>query len=267
MKVLLHLLLSLVALSLLAAGYSYAYTPIPEAHWQTLRPGLEYRAVPLRTGEKGAHPVMHQVRVDTKLYKFHLVLAKDYGQTLTTVANLRKKIDALCAVNASFFDEHCDLLGYHSIGTRVINPNIAPGNVLTGILMISPNYSRIWDRDSFSSSRAEVAFQVGPRLVVDGQPTTGLRGAPARLSGAAIDTQQRLTMFATSLDGRLTLSQCQSILMGRKQFGGVNPYGAINFDGGSSTGMSIAVDSFSLECPSLALIPSVLAITPRAIVK
>ncbi|MBQ7569161.1 phosphodiester glycosidase family protein [bacterium] len=226
-------------------------------------PGFEYRTVPVRTYEKGQTPVMHQVRVSPKHYKFNLVLAKDYNMTLTTVSNLRKKIDALCAVNASFFDEHCQLLGYHSIGPRIVNPNIAQGNVLTGVLTLTPNYCNVWDRDSFASSQAEVAFQCGPRLIVDGQPTTGLHGAPARLSGAAIDAQQRVIMFATSASGRMTLSQCQSLLMQREEYGGVNSRYAINFDGGSSTGFSLATDALSLESPSMALIPSVLAVTKR----
>lgn len=263
MKFFLSLCLTLIAAVYLITGYSQAYAPTPKCPWQTLQPGFEYRTVPLRTYEKGISPVMHQVRVDPKRYKFSLVLAKDYNMTLTTVSNLRKKINALFAVNASFFDEHCELLGYHSVGQRVINPNIAAGNVLTGVLMLTPNYCNVWDRDSFSSSQAEVAFQCGPRLIVDGEPTTGLHGAPSRLSGAAIDTNQRVILYATSVDGRLTLSQCQSLLMQREIYGGVNPRYAINFDGGSSTGFSLATDALSLECPSLALIPSVLAVTSR----
>lgn len=263
MKFFISLCLTFLAIICLYTGYSYAYTPIPECPWKTLQPGFEYRTVPLRSYEKGIKPLMHQFRLDPKRYKFHLVLAKDYSQTLTTVSNLRKKIDALFAINASFFDEHCDLLGYHSIGPRVINPHVAGGNVLTGVLMLTPNYCSVWDRDSFSSSSAEVAFQTGPRLVVDSSPTKGLHGAPSRVSGAAIDKNQRVILFATSVDGRITLSQCQSILLNKEKFGGVNPVSAINFDGGSSTGFSLATDALSMECPSMALIPSVLAVTPR----
>lgn len=263
MKYFLCLCLALVTAICLISGYSQAYTPTPKCPWQTLQPGFEYRTVPIRTYEKGISPVMHQVRVDPKQYKFSLVLAKDYNMTLTTVSNLRKKNNALFAINASFFDEHCDLLGYHSIGPRVINPHVAGGNVLTGVLMLTSNYCNVWDRNSFSSSQAEVAFQCGPRLIVDGEPTSGLHGAPSRLSGAAIDMNQRVILYATSVDGRLTLSQCQSLLMQREIYGGVNPRYAINFDGGSSTGFSLATEKLSLECPSLALIPSVLTVAAR----
>lgn len=263
MKSILSLCLALLAAVCLVSGYSYAHSPNHQCPWQTLMPGFEYRAVPLRTYEKGVSPVMHQVRVDPKLYKFNLVLAKDYKQNLTTVSNLRKKIGALCAVNASFFDEHCDLLGYHSVGQKVINSYVAEGNVLTGILTLSSNYCNVWDRDSFNGTQAEVAIQCGPRLIVDGKPTKGLHGSPARLSGCAIDNKQRVILFATSMDGRLSLNQCQELLAKKEIFGGVTPRYAINFDGGSSTGFSLETPALSLDSPSLALIPSVLAITKR----
>ena len=263
MKSILSFCLAILAAVCLVSGYSNAYSPNKPCPWQTLMPGFEYRAVFLQTYERGTAPVMHQVRIDPKRYKFNLVLAKDYQQNLTTVSNLRKKIGALFAINASFFDEHCDLLGYHSMGRRVINSYVAEGNVLTGVLSLSSNYCNVWDRDSFNGTQAEVAFQCGPRLVVDGQPTQGLHGAPSRLSGCAIDNKQRVILFATSLDGRLTLSQCQALLTKQAIFGGVSPRYAINFDGGSSTGFSLDTPALSLESPSLALIPSVLAITKR----
>lgn len=245
-------------------GIGQAYEPTVKIKWKTLQPGFEYRSIPIRTYEKGVSPVMHQVRLDPRRYRFHIVTAKDYEQTLTTVSTLRKKVGGLFAINGGFFDEHCDLLGYHSQGTRIINPNIASGNVLTGILVLTPTYCRVWGRDEFSSTTAEVAMQTGPRLVVNGQPTQGLKGAPSRVSGVAIDKQQRVIMYATSADGRISLTQCQSILMGREERGGVNPYSAINLDGGSSTGFSLATNAMSMECPSLALVASALVVTPRA---
>ena len=263
----LRIFLAALTLTILIVGISYAYTPSVNVPWQQLQKGFEYRSIPLRTYEKGVKPLMYQVRIDPRRYQFHMVVGKDYGQTLTTVSTLRKKVNGLFAINASFFDEHCELLGYHSQGARVINPNIAAGNVLTGILVITPTYSRVWNRDDFSCSQAEVAFQTGPRLIVDGKPTQGLHGAPTRVSGVAIDKQQRLILYATSADGRLTLPQVQSVLMDRVERGGVQPYAAINLDGGSSTGFSLATDALSMECPSMALVASALAVTPRPNVK
>lgn len=233
---------------------------LPARGWRRLAEGLEYRAVPLGAD---SFPAMHQVRLDPKLFRLRLGLARDGGSPLGTVGGLRQRMGAVVAVNGSYFDEGGRPLGYLEESGRRVVPEVATGAAFTGVLWVGPQGTRILHRDDFQPGPASLALQAGPRLVVDSRPVGVLDSPPRRRTGVVLDRQGHLVLYATDPGGNLSMRACRDLLSGAAKAGGVQPADVLNLDGGSSTGISVRCGAFRLERPAFTLVPVALVAVKR----
>lgn len=250
----------LACLLLFMAAAAVTVPSAADTGYRQLAKGLSYRAVPL-----GSHsyPAMHQVRLDPRLYKFDLVWSKRGGYSANTLKSLRKLGKAQVAINAGYFDEQNQPLGYQSRGSQVLVGSVAQGRAFTGVLLINPSGSTIVHRQDFTPQKAEVILQAGPRLVAWRKATEGLSSAPTRLSGIAIDKHGYIVLYSTDVGAWLDLQQCQRVLLGPIAKGGIEAEHVLNLDGGTSAGISISTPGFELERPSLVLLPAAITAKPR----
>ncbi|MBQ7529496.1 phosphodiester glycosidase family protein [bacterium] len=230
--------------------------------WKELEPGLEYRRVVLeRGGDKGS---MEQVRFDLQRWKLALCRGEDYGVKTISLSEMRRRKEGVVAINGMFFDEKYKPLGYLQQNGRVLNDYICPaGGLLSGVFTVCNRQANLTYADDFYPFPCELAFQSGPRLVVNSQPNSGLRGERERLSGLAKDGRGRLILYCNDYSCPLTLRECAELLVRPENEGGVAPLWALNLDGGSSSGISIKTAGYRCEHPSLLSVPVGLVVKRR----
>lgn len=259
-----HVFIAL-ALALVGAGKSAAQAGQPqntskqkEAGWRELAPGLEYRAITVPDSD---YAKIHQTRCRLSDYKVDLAVSS--GIKLNSVRAIREQYGAICAVNAGFFDENGDMLGFQRSSLKTFSSSISPSSVFTGVFFVGGGSASICHRDDFYPPHAAVAIQAGPRLIDRGEAVYGVKGKPARLSGIAVDREGRVIIWGSDLTALLTLKQMQDILLGPAEKGGIDPEYAMNLDGGSSSGFSLKFGDLSIERPALAQVPSAIIIKSR----
>lgn len=229
--------------------------------WRALAQGLEYRAISLAPANAGAY--MHQFRLSPSHYRLTLTKAAGHGNPVNTISALRRQARAILAINGGYFAPDNAPLGYQRCGSQIICPDIAYGAAFTGVFRLDGQNCRLFHRDDYSPGTADFVLQAGPRLITEGEPTSGLHSKSTRLSGIGVDTSNRILLYSTDFHGFITMAQCQRILLGPTNQGGVSPRYVMNLDGGRSAGISVAVSGFSLERPSFSHIPVAITVTRR----
>lgn len=212
---------------------------LPKAEpWAAVAPGIRFRRVSLANGM-----VLNEVEVDPRQATLEILYARDQGRRNATVPELAVRAGAVAAVNASYFGSESEPLGYLKAGGRVIVPDVATGAAFTGVFQLSGGRPSIVARADFDPSGVDTALQAGPRLVAGGVFTQGLRERRSfRQTGVAVTRGGRVVLYATdgSYSG-LTWQETRRILTGPARQGGVDPTDVLNFDGGSSSQMYVAL--------------------------
>jgi exopolysaccharide biosynthesis protein len=217
------------------------------AAWQPVAPGVEH----LRIAEEG---------VDAELLRFDLARFRPEVVVLgpekpRTAAALRQETGAAAAVNGGFFDEE-----WHPLGLRIMGGKVVVGlrpRVDWGVLVLRPGRAEIVHSREFRADPAiEQAIQVGPRLLVDGQPLH-LKPQAARRTAVALDADGRsLTLVATYLPAD---AQRLAELLARLGF-----RSALMFDGGPSSQLSAALGDLHLDLRGGYAVPDALVVRPRS---
>lgn len=224
------------------AGAS-AVVPRP---WKTIAPGAEH----LHVAENGIEAEL--LRFDLSRYRPEVVVLG--SEAPLTAASLREKTNAAAAVNGGFFDE-----GWRSLGLRIATGktvvNLRP-RVDWGVLVIRGAHAAIVHSREFQPDPAiEQALQVGPRLVVGGQPLR-LKPQAARRTAVAVDREGRtLTLVATREPAN---AQRLADLLAQIGF-----EAALMFDGGPSSQLSAAVGAMNLDLRGVYAVPDALLIKKR----
>lgn len=232
------------------------------AQWSSLEPGLEYRhLMPVECAGES----MHQVRIDLTRFRLGLLYAPDYGCPGLTSGGLASRSGAVVVVNAAYFDESWQPMGYLSDGLRRLVTKVAPGNTLTGVFLLSGGAPSVIAREQFVPGDHQLVVQAGPRLVVNKKPVSGLvDDRRRRRAGIGIDTQGRVVLFASGIGLGLTLQECQNVLLSAPAKGGIEPVAVLNLDGGRSTQMTISTAKKKLSVPGMRTVPVALAVYRRA---
>jgi len=117
---------------------------------------------------------LYFIRIDSSLYDARILSAEKLGSKTLTVREIAEKAGACAVINASYFDENDNPLGYLKIKGKVINDYIAEPIIYSGMLAVFHGSIKILHRDNFQSSNYGEALQAGPRLIAGGKPTVGI---------------------------------------------------------------------------------------------
>jgi hypothetical protein len=200
----------------------------PAARWQPVAAGVDMLTI---------------VPGETQLIRFELaryraeVLVPGADRPLTA-AELREEGRAVLAVNGGFFDDRGRPLGLRIAAGRTVL-GLRP-RVDWGVLLLREGRASIvHSRDYVPDPTVKAAIQVGPRILVDGQPTR-LKPQFSRRTAVAIDREGRSLTVAVSRRsvGADELAAALAAL-GFAQ--------ALLLDGGPSTQLSFELGRTSLE--------------------
>jgi hypothetical protein len=214
--------------------------------WETVGAGVEH----LHLTEAGVD--VELVRFDLDHFRPEVVVLG--AERPRTAAALREETGAAAAVNGGFFDEDWKPLGLRIAGGKIVI-GLRP-RVDWGVLILRRGRARIVHSREFRADPSiEQAIQVGPRLLVDGQPLR-LKPQTARRTAVALDREGRsLTLVATySAADPSRLAE----LLAKLGFDS-----ALMFDGGPSSQLSAALGPLRLDLRGGYAVPDVLLVRPR----
>lgn len=205
--------------------------------WTMLQQGLDYRQITCLGDDDDVD--IYVVRIDP--VRWHLDTAVVDRATARTIADAHH---AGFAINANFFDRHYDPIGaIVRDGTLVHGVHrsswqsifLIDGSGTPHIVM--PSKWSAW-RD-----RAEMAVQAGPRLVVAGHTSKGIRNNyAAPRGGVCIQDDGSLLFFATPHARKFQMTEIARIARRDESDGGLACRDAMLFDGGHSVNLFAAGD-------------------------
>jgi exopolysaccharide biosynthesis protein len=216
------------------------------AVWVPVAPGVES----LRATEDGVDAEL--VRFDLARFRPRVVVLG--AERPRTAAALREETRAAAAVNGGFFDE-----GWRSLGLRIADGKVVIGlrpRVDWGVLVLAGERARIVHSREFRAEPGiDQAIQVGPRILVDGQPVH-LKPQSARRTAVALDREGRT--FTLVVTHAAAEAQRLAELLAHLGF-----HSALMFDGGPSSQLSAAAGALRLDLPGAYPVPDALVVHPR----
>ena len=226
----------------------------PESYWQTIYEGLQWRRL-LPNGDELAQLIV--VRVDPSKHRFRAIYRGGQAESLARWRALEP--DASVIINANFFDTNDVALGL------VVSDGAASGIAYRdrgGTFLIrngEPSIVTYRSQNLQNIERIEQAVQGFPLLVENGRQAYFAAGSGERTRRTIIGIDKGgnvLIMVAPFLG--LSLADLSAYLPRTD----LEIDTAFNLDGGGSTLISLpGADYFQ---PSLDLVPTILAIYPRA---
>jgi exopolysaccharide biosynthesis protein len=176
------------------------------------------------------------LRFDTRWVMPRVIRSGQFQLKAASARVLAEKSGALAAINANYFDEKGQPLGFLKAEAQEINRTISKNSLLTGVFGVRSLSPFIIHRDEFQSPQADEALQSGPLLLSHSAPLEVTRGAGrySRRSVIGIDQENRLLIAVTdSILGGLNWVELQELFSTPKwQLQAVD---LLNLDGGGST--------------------------------
>ncbi len=197
----------------LAIALLWAAVAVGEPH-----AGLEYERVPLGGGSG------HLLSIDLSQTRLQMLDARDFGSVALTAKQFQEVSGATAVVNGPFFDLDGTPMGLLVVDGAERN-GLRP--VDWGVFALDGQGASIVHTKEWKP-RAGVtqAFQVGPRLLVDGQPVS-LKKQSARRTALCVKDAQHVSVLV--VDYGMEANALTAALHG---FGCTD---ALNLDGGGST--------------------------------
>ncbi len=216
--------------------------------FEKLAEGVEYRQAQLQTQQGPCS--MHQLRFRPNRARLKVLRSEPAGFIGQFMQN------CFFAVNASYFDEDRKPLGYLK-DEQVYNAQVATGGAFGGVFVVDRTQTaQLLSPSSFVPARVRLALQAGPRLVVKGQRVQGIHATRAAArTGVAVDRQGRIIIFAMNHGQGTGLEKLPYLLVRPEAQGGVEAWGALNLDGGTSTQMVLNHPKKKAYIPGLVPIP------------
>lgn len=214
--------------------------------WRDVAPGVQH----MRVRSEGVDAEM--LRFDLTRFRPDVVVLGADGSK--TAAVLRQETGAVAAVNGGFFDTE-----WRPLGLRIARGKTVIGlrpRVDWGVLVVRPGRAEIIHSREFRADPSiETAIQVGPRLLVDGQPLR-LKPQSARRTAVAVDREGRqVTLIATH--GSTDAQRLAQVLAD------LGFHAAMMLDGGPSTQLSAAVGQLRLDVSGGYAVPDALIVRAR----
>lgn len=241
--------------------------------WSQVAPGVEVRTVTLSRDGQPTRVELVLVRLNLEQTRLRILESRRYGEPGLGVADFLRQSESLFAINASYFDEQSQPLGYLWDGSLELNGKPERGGAFSGVLRISGKTAAILHRRDYDRETGDLALQAGPRILVDGEPPSSLKH-PVRVdrrSGVAVQADGRPIFFATQIrmaafkgailpkgDG-MSFREL-ALLFGKDGHEhDIAAPNVLNFDGGTSAGLAVQVGATSVAVPNFVPVPVALA--------
>jgi uncharacterized protein YigE (DUF2233 family) len=205
--------------------------------WKRIATGIDYRAITC-LGSSGDLDV-NVVRLEPKFFTLDVAYVSG-GSTARREADQR---DARFVINANFFSGDRRPLGV-LVRSGVEVQGRHPASWQSIFLVDRDGVFRIvrvsdWPR---YRSRAWMAVQAGPRIVVKGRANKVNKSYSAARSGVCLQHDGDVLFFTTPQDRKFDMWETVRIAQRSEGKGGLGCYDAMLFDGGHSTQMYLAGD-------------------------
>ncbi len=157
-------------------------------------------------------------------------------------------------INGGFFSPEHKSLGLLVRDGKTINP-LHPTS-WWAIFQIAKEKPAIIPLRSFkANAETEMALQVGPRLVVNGE-IPQFKPSLARRSGVGIRRNGNIIIAVTAND-EISMEEFANL------FRGLECVDALNLDGGGSSQLYFSLNGFKLEVPGISRIANAITVAPR----
>lgn len=223
--------------------------------WKPLLPGLQQTTWSGKDS-MGNSFALEVFKIDPKQYKLQLIQATDYNQSKISAKEMLNKTGGLLAVNAGFFDSLSKSMGLLVKDGNVVNPlrpvswwGIFSYDKYSGARVDKPN-------DFQPKSSTEIAIQVGPRLVDDGQ-VMPLKKNDSQKTFIGITADNQLILGVTDMCA-VDATDLANVLL--KEF---QVKEALNFDGGGSTQLYAKIGGYEKEVYGLTSVANGVVVVPR----
>lgn len=226
--------------------------------WNGLADGLSYATYSFSISEKERTSI-HAFQIDPKKFRMDVVTAAD-EKLGDTAEELAKRDKALIVINGGFFTPEHTSIGLIVKNGRTINP--IHNTSWWSLFAIIDGKPQILRPSQFRSPEGvQMALQVGPRLVIDGN-IPKLKENVATRSAVGITRDGMITIAITSGHGISMGELARRMALSRWQ-GGLECIDAMALDGGSSSQMYARIGDFEFSQPGLAKITNGLAVFPK----
>ncbi len=228
----------------LSLAYVMLLAPTAAAGWEQISQGVERRPLPEVSGEL--------VRFD--LERFRVDVEVPGPEAARTAEALRKERGAAAVTNGGFFDERGRSLGLRIGGGRTfvkLRPRVDWGV----LVMRGTRAAIVHSRDFVADPAIEAAVQVGPRILVAGEPTR-LKPQRARRTAVALDKAGRFLTLVVTRDGAEAGALARALAA-------LGLHSALMLDGGPSTQLSARIGKLALDIPGGYAVPDLLLVLPR----
>lgn len=211
--------------------------------WRPLEPGIEHRSIEIQPngGESRGH--LHAVRVDLHRASLRVLTAGALGQTAMTAKEFAESTRAVGVVNGGFFTPDQKPVGLVICdGRRYSRLRRADW----GVFAISDDKARIVQSRNYRNRGDQYALECGPRLVVDGRPTS-LKPQASYRTGIGITDEGSEVVLAVCNDIPLSLREFAGVFLRPESKGGLGCRNALNLDGGPSSQLYLRSGKVQLD--------------------
>lgn len=224
--------------------------------WQNLAKGVDYTVInyeqPYVTSK------IHALRIDPKLYTFHIINASHIERKAGLAATFAKISNSLITINGGFFNPDYEPLGLRISGGRVLTPFKSIS--WWGIFTIKDKQPAIITPSQFEPAKQyEFAIQAGPRLLTDGKIIPKLKDIADSRSALCITYNQQVIIVVTEHLPLTTTALASKIRLPESQ-GGLACKDALNLDGGHSSQLYANIGDKVINVPNLSPIADVIAV-------
>jgi len=225
-----------------------ALLPLPTSasNWQQLEKGLSYQLV---TAPSGKFFRLHAFKINPKLFNIRPLLPE--SKKRDTIHQLTQASGALLGINANFFDPDGKILGLVVDKGKVVHPFKKIS--WWSLFYMKRSRPYIIHSSKFRSAKnMTVAFQAGPRLVINGVLPKLKQEISAK---TAVGINSRGELILTVTRDAVDIQELAKLMALSEQKGGLGCSHALNLDGGSSSQLYVEVGDFKLDLPSFMTIP------------
>lgn len=175
---------------------------------------------------------IHAFKIDPKQYRFSVLRAKDYNRTTSTAEAFAKNSSAILVVNGGFFSPERKSLGLLAENGTILNP--VHSTPWWAVFAVQSKRGSITPHRYFKvNAKTEMALQVGPRLVINGN-IPKMKFSIDRRSGIGIQPGGHI-IIAVTKNAELSLTAFAETFRKPESEGGFGCTDAINLDGGNSS--------------------------------
>lgn len=226
-------------------GILYALS-LGAVEWKGLESGLEYR--------RSDNGHAYFFRIDPRKFRFNILLASDFRASVMTSDMYREKNGAVLVINGGFFDEYYKSLGLLMRQGKIENPLRQTSWGVFSLGGKTGHEPLIQATRDWRPEGAQLAIQVGPRLLVDGKIPHFKETIASRRSAIGI-TGDGFVEIAIS-DTPVTLQEWAEEMQ-------KDCVQAMNLDGGGSSQLSVAHPALSFNIVGATGVPNAVAVLRR----